>query len=147
MSAENVDVVRNQLEQFQGVDLAEIDWGAEPIREILAAGNSPNVELRTLESGTGAGVDAVYRGLDGLARYLGDWMEPFSEYRVESFDFIDEGEFVQVPSSQWGVGGGSGARVEHEITWACEVKDGRITRILQYDTVQQARDAIASETT
>ena len=30
-------------------------------------------------------------GLDGLVRYLGDWLEPFSSYHVEALDYIKGG--------------------------------------------------------
>jgi SnoaL-like domain len=146
MSRENVEVVKSVLEPFQGLNAAEIDWGAESIREVLADKCSPELELRTLESGIGAGVDATYHGVDGLVRYLQDWLEPFSEYHSEWLDFIDQGDFVLVPNSNWGVGTGSGARVEIELAYACEVKDGLITRVLQYGTIDDAREAIKAST-
>ena len=42
-----------------------------------------------------------YRGIDGLAEYLGKWLEPFSEYQVENLEYIDAGDCVLVPSRQW----------------------------------------------
>lgn len=144
MSEENVDVVRSLLEPFQTLNVAEIDWGSEPIRGLIEAGSSLEIEVRTLESGTGTGVDPVYHGVDGVVRYLQDWMEPFSKYNVEWLDFIDEGDFVLVPVRNWGIGSGSGARTELELVYACEVKEGLITRLLQYDTLDDARRAIAA---
>jgi hypothetical protein len=144
MSEQNVEVVRSLLGPFQGINVAEIDWGSEPIREVIAAGSSPEIELRTLESGMGAGVDPVYNGVDGVVSYLRAWMEPFTDYRVDWLDFIDEGEFVLVPVSNRGIGSGSGVPTELELVYACEVKDGLVTRILQYDTLDDAREAIAS---
>ena len=145
MSERNVEVVRSLLEPFQAINTAEIDWGADVVREALAAKCSPDIEVRTLDSGIGTGIDPVYRGLDGVARYLGAWMEPFSEFHSTWIEFIDAGDFVLVPNSHWGLGKGSGARSELEMSYACEVKDGLITRILQYDTLEDARAAIAVE--
>ncbi len=142
MSEENVDVVRSLLGPWQGLNVAEIDWDSEPIRELIAEGSSPEIEVRTLESGTGTGVDPVYHGVDGVVRYLQDWMEPFGEYHVEWLDFIAEGDFVFVPVRNWGIGSGSGARTELELVYACEVKGGLVTRLLQYDTLDDAREAI-----
>jgi ketosteroid isomerase-like protein len=142
MSAENVEVVRSLLGPFQGINVAEIDWGAEPIRQLLAGSCSPEIEVRTLESGMGTGVDPVYNGVDGVISYLQDWMEPFNDYRTEWLDFIDEGDFVLVPVSNRGTGSGSGVPVELDLVYACEVRDGLIARILQYDTVEDAREAL-----
>ena len=101
MSERNVEVVRSLLEPFQAINTAEIDWGADVVREALAAKCSPDIEVRTLDSGIGTGIDPGARQ-------------------------------------------GSGARTELEMSYACEVKDGLITRILQYDTLEDARAAIAA---
>jgi hypothetical protein len=144
MSERNVEVVRALLGPFEGQNVAAIDWGAEPIRELLAGALSPEIEVRTLDSGVGAGVDAVYNGVDGVVRYLRDWIGPFGEYYTEWGEFIDRGDFVLVSVRNWGIGSGSGARVEIELVYACEVKEGLVTRILQYDTLEDAREAIAA---
>jgi ketosteroid isomerase-like protein len=141
MSQQNVEIVRSMFEPFEGVNVAAIDWSTEAIRETLGRDHSPDVELRTLASGLGSGVGERYRGLDGLVRYLGEWLGPFSDYQVEILDFIEAGECVLIPSRQWGVGSGSGARVELELTTLYELRGGRITRIEQYDTLEEAREA------
>ena len=109
MSERNVEVVRSLLEPFQAINTAEVDWGADAVREALAA-----------------------------------WLEPFSEFHSTWIEFIDAGDFVLVPNSHWGLGKGSGAEAEIEMAYACEVKDGLITRLLQYDTLEDAERAIAS---
>ena len=141
MSQENVEIVRSVLQPFEGIDVASIDWSAEALREALGRAYSPDVELRTLASGLGSGVSAHYRGLDGLARYLRDWLEPFSEYRVENVDYLEAGDYVLVPSRQWGIGRGSGARAELELTTLYELRDGQIARLDQFDTLEDARRA------
>jgi ketosteroid isomerase-like protein len=142
MSDDAVKVVQSLLGPFEDMNTAEIDWGANAIRETVGAVCSPDIELRTLESGIGTGVDSSYRGVDGVVRYLQDWLEPFGEFHSTWIEFIDAGDFVLVPNSHWGLGKGSGARVELEMVYACEVKDGLITRLLQYDTLDDAREAI-----
>jgi len=138
MSQENVDAVRSMLEPFTGINVAEIDLGAEAIRETVERDYAPDVELRTLASGIGAGVGELYRGRDGLIRYLREWLEPFSEYRVDNLDYIEAGDCVLVPTHQRGVGAGSGARVEIELTTLYGLRDGQITRIHQFDTLEEA---------
>ena len=141
MSQENVEVVRSTFEPFDGVNLAAIDWSAEVIREALGRAYSPDIKLTTLAIRLELDISDSYRGLDGVVEYLRTWLEPFSEYHVENLDYVDAGECVLVPSRQWGVGSGSGARVELELTTLYEVRDGRITRVHQYDTMDEAFEA------
>ncbi|MGH2924927.1 MAG: nuclear transport factor 2 family protein, partial [Solirubrobacterales bacterium] len=141
MSRENVELVRSILEPFAGGNIAAIDWSGEEVREAVGASYADDVELQTLATGVGSGMDSVYRGWDGLIRYLREWLEPFSEYHVEWLDFIDDGDRVLVPSRQWGIGRASGARVELEVTHLYAVRDGQIARLHQFDTLEEAREA------
>ncbi len=129
------------FEPFEGINIAAIDWGAEAIRETVGRDYAPDVELRTLASGLGSGVGQLYRGFDGLIRYLREWLDPFSEYQVDNLDYIAVGDCVLVPSRQWGVGDGSGARVEIELTTLYGLRDRQIVRVEQYDSLEEARDA------
>jgi len=141
VSEDNVEIVRSMLEPLAGANFAEIDWGGEAIRVVVERFHSPDVELHTLPSGAGSGPSALYRGWDGLIRYGQEWLEPFSEYRIEALDYIDAGDWVLVPSRQRAIGAGSGANAEIEMTTAYELRDGRITRIVQHDTLADAREA------
>jgi ketosteroid isomerase-like protein len=141
MSQENVEIVRGLLEPFAGINVTEIDFSAEAVGEAVVRVHAPEVELTTLASGLGSGVGEHYRGLDGVVRYLGEWLDPFSDYRIENIDYIDAGEFVLVPSRQWGIGSTSGIRVEIELTTLYELRNGRIARIHQYDTLAEAQEA------
>jgi ketosteroid isomerase-like protein len=141
MSRENVEIVRSVFEPLGGVNVAAIDWEIGAIREAAGQAYSPDVELTTLASGLGTGVDKFYRGVDGVVRYLREWLEPFAEYYVQSLDYIDAGDCVLVPSRQWGVGEGSGAKVEIELTTLYELRGGKIVRMHQYDTLEEARQA------
>jgi ketosteroid isomerase-like protein len=141
--AENAEIVRTITAPFESIDVAAIDWRSDAVREALGDVYTPDLELRTLESGLGSGVDGLYHGLDGVIDYLEDWMEPFSEYHVEWLDYIEDGDFVFVPSHQWGIGSTSGARAELDLVWVYELRDGKVARAWQYDTLEQARGAAA----
>ncbi len=143
MSETNIEIVRSLTEPFAGIDVTAIDWGSDAVRETVGHLYSEDVELRTLESGLGTGVDGRYKGLDGAIQYLQDWLEPFREYHVEWLDYIEAGNCVLVPSRQWGIGSASGARAELELTWLYELRDARISRMEQYDTLEEARGAAA----
>jgi hypothetical protein len=144
MPERNVDVVKSLLEPFQEIDTAKIDWRAPEIQDLLASSCSPEIEVLTLEWGRGLGLDQSYRGVDGLTEYLTAWTGPFTEYHVEWGDFIADGDYVVVPTRQWGTGESSGARVELDLVWVIELKDGLLTRFLQYDTLDEAKAAIAA---
>jgi len=141
VSQANVETMRSILGPLDCLNVAAVDWEAEAIREMVGRAYSPDVELTTLASGLGSGVGEFYRGSEGVARYLREWLEPFSEYYVENLDYIEAGDCVLVPSHQWGVGEGSGARVEIELTTLYELRDGKIVRAHQYDTLQEALEA------
>ena len=141
MSEENVEIVRSVLEPLSGINGSEVDWSAEVIREMLGRAYSQDIELTTLDIPLGIDIRHNYRGLDGLVKYLRSWLEPFSEYYVENLDYIDAGDCVLVPSRQWGVGRASGTRTELELTTLFEVRDGKIARIHQFDTLEEAFEA------
>lgn len=128
---------------MRGVDLVRIDWRADAVREAIADRYTEDVELHTLESGLGSGLEGGYRGLEGFIDYLEDWLEPFREYHVEWLDYIEIGDFVLVPTHQWGIGTTSGARAELDLVWVYELRDGKIARAFQYDSMAQAREAVA----
>ena len=94
------------MSPFNGFNLAAIDWDVEAIREMLGRAYSPDIELTTLASGLGSGVNEFYRGLDGLVRYLREWLEPFSEYHVENLDYVEAGECVLIPVDSGALGPG-----------------------------------------
>jgi ketosteroid isomerase-like protein len=141
MPQENVELVRSLSQPFAGIDVTEVDWTADSIRDLLEPGLTADIELRTLTSGLASGVDDVYQGIEGLIRYFQDWFDPFSEYRIEWVEYIESGDAVLVPSRQWGVGGASGAPAELEITYLFEFRDGRIALIEQYETLRDAQAA------
>jgi hypothetical protein len=141
MSEENVEIVRSVLEPLAGINGAEVDWGAEAIEQMLGRAYSQDIELTTLDIPLGLDIRDKYRGLDGLAHYLRSWLEPFSEYYVENLDYIEAGDCVLVPSRQWGVGRESGTRTELELTTMFELRNGKIVRVHQFDTLGEALKA------
>lgn len=141
MSRENVEIVKARFGAFDGVNVAEIEWTEELVRGLAGDAYSPDIELDTLQSGLGTGVGQHYEGLDGMLSYLREWFEPFSEYYIENLDWIDAGACVLAPSRQSGIGAGSGAEVVIELTTLYEVRDGKIVRLEQYDTLDEAREA------
>jgi SnoaL-like protein len=145
MPSENVEMVRTLLAPFEAIDTAEIEWRAPEMQDLLASSCSPEIEVLTLEWGRGLGLEPSYRGIDGLTEYLSAWTGPFTEYHVEWLEFIDAGDYVLLPTRQWGIGETSGARVELDLVWVLQLRDGLITRFLQYNTLDEAKAAIGAE--
>jgi len=87
----------------------------------------------------------VYRGigqLRGFVAHLSDpWTDRFgSAIRFE--DFIDCGDWVVAPWSGRLHGRGSGIEIEVSETYAVLIRDGRIARVEEYRTVDQALAAV-----
>lgn len=141
MSEKNVEIVRSVLEPLTGINAVEIDWSTEALREMLGRAYSPDIELTTLDIPLGLDISDKYHGLDGLVEYLRAWFEPFSEYRVKNLDYIEAGDCVLVPSRQWGIGRESGTRTELELTALYQLRDGKIVRVHQFDTLDEALEA------
>jgi ketosteroid isomerase-like protein len=139
MSQENVEIVRAMWEPFKGLDCTTIDWDDEAIREITERFWSPEVELKWTSRGPEA---RVYRGRDGVIQAFREWSEAFSEYYAEPLDFIAVGDRVVVPNRQWGIGGASGIAVEDEVTWVYEIRDNQMARLDEYDTLDEALEAV-----
>ena len=131
-------MVRGLLEPFNGVDCTTIDWDDEAIREMTERFWSPEVELRWSRRGPEA---RVYQGREGVIQAFREWLEPFSEYYIEPLDFIEQEDRVIIPQRQWGIGRASGAPVEMEVTYVHEFRDHMITRVDEYDTLEEALEA------
>ena len=138
MSQENVELVRELWEPFKGVDFATVDWDGEAIRGMTERFWSPEIELQRGRSSPEA---RLYQGRDGVIQAFREWVEPFSEYHNEPLDFVEVGDRVAVPNRQSGIGSASGVPVEFEFTWVYEIRDGRIARIDEYDTLEEALEA------
>jgi ketosteroid isomerase-like protein len=99
---------------------------------------SPDIELTWTRRGPEA---RVYQGREAVIHAFREWLESFSEYYNEPLDFIEVGDRVVVPNRQWGTGSTSGIHVEDEFTWVYGVRDSQITRIDEYDTLEEALEA------
>jgi ketosteroid isomerase-like protein len=127
----NVQVVRNSFEAFAGGDF-----------ETAFAAHDPNTEWRTADDEPDA---QTYKGIAGLRRFVGSlaelWLDRF-EHTQRFEDFIDCGDWVVVPWSGRLRGRGSGIEVEASETYAIRVRDGRIVRVEEYRTKEEALEAV-----
>jgi ketosteroid isomerase-like protein len=131
VSQRNVEIVRASFEAFGRGDFdtafAAYDAGAE----WQTADDEPDLR--------------VYRGipeLRGFVAHLADpWTDRFGE-AIRFEDFIDCGDWVVAPWSGRLHGHGSGIEIDVSETYAVLVRDGKIARIEEYRTVEQALEAV-----
>ena len=62
--------------------------------------------------------------------------------RAAMEDFIEVGDRVVVPNRQRGIGSTSGIPVEVELTWVYEIRDNQMARLDEYDTLDEALEAV-----
>jgi ketosteroid isomerase-like protein len=131
LSAKNVEIVRRSMEAFARGDLDAFLAAHHPDTEWKTAADEPNPE--------------TYRGRDGLRRFATEiseaWLDRFDD--VTEFEaFIDLGDWVVVPWTARVHGRGSGIQIDLSETYAVRVEDGRIVRVDEYRTREEAIEAV-----
>jgi ketosteroid isomerase-like protein len=131
VAPENLDVVRRS---FQA--LARGDF------ETAFAEHAPDTEWRTASDEPDS---QTYRGLEGLRRLVASLAEPWEdrfERSVELESFISRGPWVVVPWRARLHGRGSGLEIEVFETYAVLVRAGKIVRVDEYRTTEEALEAV-----
>jgi ketosteroid isomerase-like protein len=130
MSGENVEVVRRQFAAFEhgGLDAAAEFWHA-------------GIDWRAVE---GAADDVgVITGTQALRRYYEDWVETFDELRAEVEEVIFESaERCAVLVRNSGRARGSQALIQGRYYVVCTVRDGLIVSGREYETRDEALEAV-----
>ena len=85
------------------------------------------------------GAFGTLRGLEGLARGWGEWLEPWGSYRYEVEDYVDAGGgTVVVLARVRARTHRDSVEIEHAPAVVCQVRDGRLVRL---DFYLERRDA------
>ena len=127
MSAENVDLVRRSFEAFARGDF-----------ETAFAAHDPGTEWRTASDEPDS---QTYRGIEGLHQLVAAFSELWSDRfggRQRFETFIERGDWVIVPWTARLQGKGSGVEVMVDETYAVLVTRGRIVRVEEYRTKEEA---------
>ena len=131
LSAENVEIVRRSMEAFARGGLDAFLADHHPDTEWRTAADEPN--------------PATYRGHEGVRRFAAEiaeaWTGRFDDV-VTFEDFIDLGDWVVVPWTARLRGRSSGIEVDVSETYAVRVEDGRIVRVDEYRTTEEAIEAV-----
>jgi ketosteroid isomerase-like protein len=130
MSEQNSEVVRRQFAAFErgGLDAVARYW-------------HPSIEWRAVE---GAADDVgLMRGHDAVRRYYQDWIDTLDQLRADVEEVIFEAdERVAVVVRNSGRGRASGVLTEGRFYVACTVRDGQIVSGREYETREQALEAV-----
>jgi ketosteroid isomerase-like protein len=120
MSQENVETVRSIYGR----------WAAGEIEEGMAAYIAPTIEVFPDPRSAWPGIEAVYHGHDGIARYLASIYDAFIDYRAEPERLLDAKDRVVVLAIERGRGRYSDAFAEIRHTahiWTLE--NGKAIRL------------------
>jgi ketosteroid isomerase-like protein len=131
VSSANVDVVRSSFEAFGRGDFDQAFAAFDPEARWRTADDEPDCQ--------------TYVGLPALRRFVAHLAEPWTDRfgpAVRFEDFIDCGDWVVAPWSARLHGHGSGIEMDVWETYAVLVEDGRIKRVEEYRTVEQALEAV-----
>jgi ketosteroid isomerase-like protein len=128
MSKENVEIVRRAWEAYDRRD-----------NEAALALYDPEIEVDLTASGQpGAG---VYRGLEGVRRWLGDWHAAFAEISGEVHEWIDADDHVIAVIRWHGQGRLSGVPAQLDQAHVWQLRDGKLWRLRIYDSKAEALEA------
>jgi ketosteroid isomerase-like protein len=127
VSSANVDLVRSSFEAFARGDFDEAFAAYDPAVEWQTADDEPDAR-------TYAGIPELRQFVSHLAD---PWKDRFGPAMVFE-DFIDCGDWVVAPWSAQFHGHGSGIEIAVSETYAVLVRDGRIARVAEYRTAEEA---------
>ena len=118
MSQQNLELVRSVYE----------GWASNDPRtfELL----DPAIEVHPDPRSAWPGIEAEYRGHDGVRRYLASIYDAFDEYRAEAQKLLEAGDCVVTLAIERGRGKQSGAPVQIRHTahvWT--IRDGMAVRL------------------
>jgi ketosteroid isomerase-like protein len=127
MSQRNVEVMRQGLQAFNDRDV-----------ERLLALTDPEAEWHPFRAQL-EGI--VYRGHEGIRRFLADMTEDWDTFTIELLEVIEVGETLVTIGRISGVGKGSGVEVDTTAGFVSDFREGRILRLMSYSDPAAARAA------
>jgi len=114
MSRQNVDALRPVYEAWEAGDL-------RAGRDLLDA-NIESVWPEEFPSG------GVYRGPEGHAKAMREWLSPWEDFTLRAEDFFDAGDRVVVPFRVRARGRESGVEVQRRWAHIWTMRSGKATR-------------------
>ena len=81
--------------------------------------------------------EGSYHGIEGVGASFIEWMEPWDEHRIEPEEFVEGNDRVLVTVHLTARGQESGLEVDQRFFQVYTVRDGKISRMVEY--VDRAR--------
>ena len=132
MSQENVEIVKEFTSLFEAGDRNE--W-----RDYF----DPDVVWDTSASKMPSA--GIYHGHQGVDRFFREWLGAWSDYGIETREYIDAGGSVVVAFHQSGTGRGSGVRAERDFFGVYDLSDSKVVRYRMYESREDALEAAGLE--
>jgi ketosteroid isomerase-like protein len=131
VSQEAVEIVRRVYEAAARRDVATV-------LELY----DPDVELDNTRLEIAGG---VYHGHDGLRTFFREWHEAWERIEYDFDELIDAGGHVVAVVTRRGRGRASGAEVELQVALVWTVREGKIVRVVWFETREDALEAARGE--
>jgi ketosteroid isomerase-like protein len=125
MSQENVEIVRRALARLN--ETGEPDWDL----------SDTDLVWTTRPDGP---AHFTYQGLDGLRRGSASMRQVWAELHSEILEVVESGDVV-VSVIRWHLRGQSGVELDEVEGWVTWIRDGKIVRIEQYGSKEEALEA------
>jgi ketosteroid isomerase-like protein len=125
MSQDNVEAVRRSFEAFNRRDLDEL--------VALAHRDAEWIPFRAQLEGI------VYRGHDGIRRFVRDMEEDWSEFEIEPLELHEHGDRVLVIGRVRALGRGSSVEIDAVAGFVTDLRDGQIIRLMSHSDPEAAR--------
>jgi ketosteroid isomerase-like protein len=129
MSDANVRLARDVVDAVARRDL-------QRLLELTA----PDVEWRPFA--TGLMEEGVYRGHDGIRRYVSDLDDAWEVLRAEVEDGLAVGATVLMTGRLRYRGRGSGVETEHAAGWVVKFRDGRLVSMQAFRDPERALETL-----
>ncbi len=129
MSEADVEVVRRLFELYAS-------GGVEAVLEVM----DEDIEI-VIPPDVSAEPD-TYLGHEGARRYFAGFQGMLEDVRYEAFELIPEGDHVLARARLAGRGASSGLEVGLDTVVVHTVEGGKITRIVPYQDLESAREAL-----
>jgi ketosteroid isomerase-like protein len=128
MSQENVEIVKEFTGLYESGDRDK--W-----RDYF----DPDVVWDTSASGMPAA--GIYHGHEGVEQFFREWLGAWSDYEIETSEYIDAGDAVVIVFRQSGTGRTSGVRAERDFFNVYDLKESKVVRCRLFESRQEALEA------
>jgi uncharacterized protein len=127
MSQENVDFVLDGYARFNAGERRPELWFWHTDAEYHVSQTDPDA--------------GVHRGIDAIRSQFASWVEAYPDLKVEPLEAKGNGDQVFLWLRFSGHGEGSGAPVDMEIAHVITMRDGKVSRTVEYMDKAEALEA------